>query len=220
MGMLDTIRSYMKLNGSEAKEEVKEHLEILARLGETKADYLKLKIIQELRSSGTSENEQVPIESILETLSKVFAVTKLDSDTIKDTITPLISAISPGVEENRKTSIATLITNLVSGFLGSSEGSENAEEHYVVYAEGNALIRLDVHLWEQRITSSGLTQNDMSSLLVMTYCKSAINVQKIKLNTFIALYQHQLAQTSTPMDLKEIARIKEIFEIFHNKDVR
>lgn len=132
----------------------------------------------------------------------------------------MISAISPGVEENRKTSIATLITNLVSGFLGSSEGSENAEEHYVVYAEGNALIRLDVHLWEQRITSSGLTQNDMSSLLVMTYCKSAINVQKIKLNTFIALYQHQLAQTSTPMDLKEIARIKEIFEIFHDKDVR
>jgi len=218
MDILNTLRSFIKVDDSAAQaaqeaaqKDVKDYLDILMRLGEIKAEYLKLKIVEALRSPATSENEAVPIESILETSSNIYATTKIEIDAVKNAITPLISEISPGLEGDRKKSMDSLIENLISGFLGGPKSPKDTKEHFFVYAEGLSLIRLDVYLWEQKFNFSALGQNSLGSVLVMTYCKSAINAEKINLNTFITLYQYQFARTESAMDANELNRIKQIF---------
>lgn len=115
------------------------------------------------------------------------------------------------MEVDRKKSMDSLIENLISGFLGGPKSPEDTKEHFFVYAEGLSLIRLDVYLWEQKINFSALGQNSLGSVLVMTYCKSAINAEKINLNTFITLYQYQFAGTESAMNANEFNRIKQIF---------
>lgn len=90
MDILNTLRSFIKVDDSAAQatqeaaqKDVKDYLDILMRLGEIKAEYLKLKIVEALRSLATSENEAVPIESILETSSKIYATTNIGIDAVK-----------------------------------------------------------------------------------------------------------------------------------------
>ncbi|WP_201003016.1 hypothetical protein [Pseudomonas cichorii] len=216
MSTLYSLRSFVKTEGSDAEPVVREHLELLVQLSEAKADYFKIKTASDLRASGTTDNAQVPIESILETDSRVFAVTRIEGDTIKNTVEPLMEKISPGVGSGGKKAINAMVTNIVSGFLGNSAAFGNTEEYYIVYAEHNALIRLDIHLWNQKVNFSGGVKKELNDLLVMTYSKSAIDVQKLKLNTFIALYQRQLSSINLKIDIDEISRIKSIYNLLHD----
>ncbi|GBQ30048.1 hypothetical protein HLH34_18210 [Gluconacetobacter azotocaptans] len=222
MGIFDALREFANEDANKVQTAAKAALDVLVTLGESKAEFFELKIQNDLRTAGTKENATVPIESIVQTYSKVFASASSGGSAAKSVIDGVLNMISPGADDTKKADVSTFLSSVVDSFLGKSCASELNESRYIVYEENYAIIRLDYHLWRRSIKGSGLLKEEVEDITVMTFCKSCVDVNHIGLNTFLALYQHQIALADAAdgkkdggkIPMREIESLKQILNFF------
>ncbi|UWX04639.1 hypothetical protein H1235_08270 [Pseudoxanthomonas sp. NC8] len=88
--------------------------------------------------------------------------------------------------------VGDMLGAAVDAFLGKGSASDDKLERMVVYLSGFGVERLDFKVWKREITGSGI-KTKVSKVTAFVGVRSAVDLSKIKLNTFLILYGKQLA---------------------------
>lgn len=216
------------LNGEDIKamkDGQKETLNLLFQLATAQGEKFERTISESIRTAGTSENAKLPIESVIATEREIYVMDSVDSSKIKETVKSIVGVIAkdsnedtasseskagakPGAKEGaKKDSIADMVGNVVSGLLGASSGSNSERTKYLVYTENMCVMRLDVHVWIWEIEASSLLRKSMQRIVVLSLFKSAVDVSKLKLNTFLSLYGNQLSAQNASAQLEDAKKV-------------
>lgn len=191
------IRSFVQdLDPSKpAEAEMRQHIETLARLAASKAEFFELQVATSLRTAGSEDNQTVPVEAVLNSASETHAYSSKSSGAISDTAVAALRSFCGGTKDDIVTGVGALITNGLATFLGDASASESTLKKYYVMTEGFSVIRVDLMAWQLKIESSGI-QNRLEKVSAFVLVKSAVDLQKIRFNTFLNLYQRQLNSSS------------------------
>lgn len=202
--------------------DVKEILSILYQMADAKAKLFAETLEKDLRTAGVEENKTIPITDIISHYEEVRAVTSKSNDIltqIKDSIKIILSSSSD--DKNKKNhlvdGIGDLVKSAVDILLGSTYGCENTARYYYIATDGLSLVRIDVIFWCRSITVQSIQKYAEKSLVCSIY-KSAINVEKLNFNTFLAIYQEQLGRMKFEKEelIKEINNAIDIYKLMKN----
>jgi len=199
-----------------AKEQ-KELVETLAQLAETKAENYEMAIQQELNDAGSNTNRTVPIEAILVTKRETHAYSSSKVDQIGKTIGSSLKQFASGTADGILNGVTTLMTEALTAFLGEASAATGTTEQYYVMTEGLSVIRVDLKAWYLNVQSGGISTN-MQRVSAFVAAKSAVDLAKIKFNTFLNLYQKQLAAAKIDQEKIQVAlqEARKIYVSFNN----
>jgi hypothetical protein len=206
-------------NVANATNETKEALGLMMDLARSKADLFERTIADYIRTAGTPENATAPIETVVASQSEIYAMKKSDASSITDTVQSVVNVVTSDADENKSKNISSMVGKVVGGILGEASGKETEKRKYIVFTEGLSIVRLDMHVWTKDIKASGLFKTEQERVVVLTLFKSTIDISKLKLNTFLSLYQNQLSgdATTTPTQvLKRLEEAKQVYAFFHD----
>ncbi|GFM56071.1 hypothetical protein PSCICF_22490 [Pseudomonas cichorii] len=178
----------------DAAEEARQHINTLFQLGTVQGQLFENQIKSSLRTAGLAgaDNQSIPISSIISQHSEVHAHTSTATDDhIIETIQGSLKNFVAGGSENVITGISALLQDALKTFFGESFADSKLQDDYLVMADGAALVRIDYRMWYYTVHAQSL-QKSIERIVVMTAVKSAVDVVKIDLNTFICLYQEKL----------------------------
>lgn len=210
-------------NKKQEYNDQKELIEALAQLAEAKAESFALEIEKYIAEANSEFNKSLPIESWIDTTKETHAIS-VDgaSDLIKKVTDGIKKFVQPSSSDaDRATNIidgiGSLLGEAVQAFLGEGSASDDKLERMVVYLSGFGVERLDFKVWKREITGSGI-QSQMSKVTAFVGVRSAVDMTKIKLNTFLILYGKQLKAMGYDDSKYEeaIAAAKYILSEFHN----
>lgn len=198
-----------KVTGSDdLKKSQKETINALADLADAKAEAFGDKIKFDLLESGTTGNEKIPIEAVLMVGSETHAYSSDKQGSIVKTTTDAIKKFIAGGSDNIVDGLGKLVGGLITTFLGEAEGNTGTKNEYYVIREGASLVRLDFKGWYMAVQVTGFTDK-FEKVTAFVMVKSAVDMAKVKLNTFLYFYRDQLGK---PGDLSADAIEKEINE--------
>lgn len=210
-------------NKKQEYNDQKELIEALAQLAEAKAESFALEIEKYIAEANSEFNKSLPIESWIDTTKETHAIS-VDgaSDLIKKVTDGIKKFVQPSSSDaDRATNIidgiGSLLGEAVQAFLGEGSASDDKLERMVVYLSGFGVERLDFKVWKREITGSGI-QSQMSKVTAFVGVRSAVDMTKIKLNTFLILYGKQLKAMGYDDSKYEeaIGAAKHILSEFHN----
>lgn len=207
---MGAIKSFIDgLDPSKAEyQEQKELIEALAQLAEAKADSFALQIEKYIAEADSEFNKSLPVESWIDTTRETHAIS---SDGAKDLIKQVSDGIkkfvNPSPDQDKSTNIIDGVGDMlgaaVDAFLGAGSATDDRLERMVVYLSGFGVERLDFKVWQRNITGSGI-KTRMSKVTAFVAVRSAVDLSRIKLNTFLILYGKQLkAMGYTDSNLEE-----------------
>jgi hypothetical protein len=196
---MDQIKSVINdLDNSKPEyNDQKELIEALAQLAEAKAESFALEIEKYIAEANSEFNKSLPVESWIDTTKETHAIS---ADGSRDLINKVTDGIKKFVQPSssdaeRATNIidgiGSLLGEAVQAFLGEGSASDDKLERMVVYLSGFGVERLDFKVWKREITGSGI-KDKMSKVTAFVGVRSAVDMTKIKLNTFLILYGKQL----------------------------
>ena len=169
-------------------EEIKRQRELLTLLSEASEARAKLMVndLQTyIRTAGTEENKSIPVTDILADYQEIRVSTE---ESMADIPGKIKSAISNIISGNILDGVISLIGDTLSALIGSSSSAEVTKRQYFVAVEGLSMIRYDVFYWTRSITVESIKKSAEKSIIcIMT--KSSIDVEKLKFNTFLNIYQ-------------------------------
>lgn len=198
----------------EAKKELEVQLDNMTALAKTKADYFELVLKDDLASSGAGSSKDIPVKFILDFMRQTHAYASSSADSIASTITEAIDGFISGGQENVMNGVCALMTKAVQTLFASKDGGEDESHFKSVFAEGRALVRLDLKAWKRFTNVKSLSESaEQISAFVM--CKSTIDAEVLDYNTFIQLYQRNLYEKAagfTPAQIEQ--QLDEIAEIY------
>lgn len=200
---------------------IKEQLETLAQLAESRAQVDESQIIINLKDGKTTDDLRVPITKVIDSRKEYRVVVQETSSEIIEKIAESIKGMFQGKDEIIN-SIAQLVGTALDAILGSGEGMEGKHEVYTVAVEYPAIIRFDFRMWIRNTRAQGIKTRCKSALAVVAY-KSAVDIEKIDFNTFISIYGPLLAKAfgNDPKELdKMIDKAKEIYDKFRPEPLR
>lgn len=213
-------------NGTKENEAALEaHLETLSKLANSKAELFDLKIRENLRTSGTQNNQNVPIETIIQSKKKTFAHSGEGVDKIQELVSGVFQSLSTGSLVKGVEGVTSAIGTVVSNFIGGTDGDDQYEEHYVVYREGYSLCRMDYIVWKLNLKTSGLLTTKETNVVALAMVKSTADVSRCKLGTIMNMYQAQFMDefeggkdaSTGKTTFKELSsHITEVFDFFHD----
>ncbi|GFM82721.1 hypothetical protein PSCICN_34130 [Pseudomonas cichorii] len=186
-------------------EEARQHVSTLFQLGTVQGQLFENQIKNSLRTAGLAgaDNQSIPISSIISQHSEVHAHTSTAADDhIIETIQGSLKNFVAGGSENIITGISVLLQDALKTFLGESFADSKFQDDYLVMADGAALVRIDYRMWYYTVHAQSI-QKSIERIVVMTAVKSAVDVVKIDLNTFICLYQEKLNKAALITKKKE-----------------
>ncbi|MFQ4140199.1 hypothetical protein PGN35_028190 [Nodosilinea sp. PGN35] len=202
---------------NEVQKEQIEAIEALADLARSKADTMTLEILRDIDEAGSEFNKSIPVESFLDKRIETHAYNSESADAVVQQLTGSLKDFIEGGAENIVNGIGQLLGTAVQAFLGSGEASEDLFERYMIYTNGLGLERFDLKVWKRKIKVSGL-QDKMQCVSAFVGIRSAVDLNKIKLNTFLILYSKQLEKmglNDTEID-KAIDEAKNIYSKLHS----
>lgn len=192
-------------------------LDALASLAEEKGRSMTQQIMADLRTAGTAENRTVPIESIIATAEQHHAYAR---DGLNNQIAQSVSAALRGFCSGSSDKIIDGVTSLVStaldAFLGAGEASEDSLHEYYLLTEGMSIIRIDLRSWRRKIGVDGMVRN-IEAVSAFSAVKSTVDLSKVHLNTFLHMYERQLAtvfDTNSMPFIQQIETAKQIYMKF------
>jgi hypothetical protein len=198
----------------EAKKELEVQLDNMTALAKAKADYFELILKDDLFNAGQGSSKDIPVSYIIDYARQTHAYASSSADSIATTITDSISDFIKGGNENVMKGVGSLMTKAVQLLFASKEGGEDESHFKSVFAEGRALVRLDLKAWKRFTNVKSLSQSaEQISAFVM--CKSTIDAEKLDYNTFIQLYQDNLYEKASGFSAEQISKqLDEIDEIY------
>lgn len=182
----------------------RELVENLAKLAESKAQFFELEISTSLRTAGSPDNQTLPVESVLASETYTHAMTADSVAKIGDNVIKSLKKFCPGSQQAILDGVGGLITDTLTTFLGEGSASTETKKEYYVLTEGNSIVRVDLLAWYLSVESKAITDK-MSKVTAFVAVKSAVDIEKIKFNTFLNLYQAQLTHTTLPEATIDVA---------------
>lgn len=207
-------------NSSELGQAQRELVENLAKLAESKAEFFELDISTSLRTAASEDNKTIPVEAVLATTTQTHAFTAQSVAGIPDAVTKSLRSFVSGTAEGIITGIGALLSEAVTTFLGSGDASTGTLKQYFVVTEGSSIVRVDVRAWYLSVEAASI-KNQIQKVSAFVGAKSAVDVSRIKFNTFLNIYDLQLRQMRLPEDdvLAALEQAEKIFRRF-NPDPR
>lgn len=195
---MGAIKSFIDgLDNSKAEyNDQKELIEALAQLADAKADSFALEIEKYIAEADSDFNKSLPVESWIDTRKETHAIsTDGASDLVKRVTDGIKKFVQPSSDQDKATNIidgvGDMLGTAVDAFLGAGSASDDKLERMVVYLSGFGVERLDFKVWKREITGSGI-KTKVSKVTAFVGVRSAVDLSKIKLNTFLILYGKQL----------------------------
>ena len=200
---------------ADLKEECSAHLDSLMALGQAKTEYFAEKIYKNLLGASQGTDKTFPITTIQ---SYTFETKAYADDNAKNIADVVNGAIKGFVADDSVGATGTLISGFVNALFGSTAGSEAQIERYCAILEGVSMIRLDFCGWSRVVKSSALKSKcDKVSAFVLY--RSIVDMSKISLNDFTAVYQHTVKAENPDLDTANIIKkCQEIYYIFNPKN--
>ncbi|MDP2450966.1 MAG: hypothetical protein Q8M93_16110 [Polaromonas sp.] len=193
---MGAIKSFIEGLDSSKPEynEQKELIEALAQLAEAKADSFALQIEKNIAEADSQFNKSLPVESWIDTTKETHAISSDSVDIVKKLTDGIKKFVKPD-DKDKATNIidgvGDMLGTAVEAFLGAGRASDEKLERMVVYLSGFGVERLDFKVWKREITGSGI-KTKVSKVTAFVAVRSAVDLSKIKLNTFLILYGKQL----------------------------
>lgn len=198
--------------------EVKESLNILMTLAESKASGFQTTIEADLLTGRASDTLTVPITKVLQSKIEFRGVTKiLGPGELVGEITKSLTSLFVG-DGDLLTGISKVVENALTLLFGAGKGEEAEVRAYTVVAEYPAIVRYDFAFWCRNIEAENIYKQMQNALACVAY-KSAVDVTKLDFNTFLAIYQPILviAYGSNPEKLEDmITQAENIYKRFIN----
>ena len=168
--------------------EIKENLDILMKLAESKAKNFEDDIILDLRTGKTTDSLTVPITMIARKEIEYRAITK---STTSDVIEEIGKSISGMINDPSASVIVGGIANIAGAALktimGTGEGTEQVARQYAVIADYPAIVRFDFAFWVRKIQAKSIKEHVETAMACVVY-KSAVDVSKLAFNDFLTVY--------------------------------
>jgi hypothetical protein len=192
-------------------------LDALAALAEEKGRSMTQQIMADLRTAGTAENRTVPIEAIIAVAEEhhAYAMDRLNT-TIAQNVSAALKGFCSGSSDQIIDGVTSLISTALGAFLGQGEASEDSLHDYYLLTEGMSIIRVDLRSWRRKISVDGIVQN-LEAVSAFSAVKSTVDLSKIRLNTFLHMYEKQLAvvfDTGSMPFIEQIETAKQIYMKF------
>lgn len=191
MGQLKEVLS--SFNG-DAFSEAREQVETLFELGAARAALMELELNQHLNAllANDDGDQSIPVSSIIGAYSYVHAMTRYtDPNHIVATFrNALAKAVTVG-RFRAIDSISVLLAESLKSALQDPNTHTEGKALYVVLADGQSLVRLDIKMWYADVPSHAL-HKAAEKIVVVSAVKSTIDVTRLALNTFLNVYQRQL----------------------------
>lgn len=208
---------------AEAKQEMEIQLDNMTALANAKADYFDLALRQELANAGSGSSKDIPVSFIIGSTRQTHAYAESSMDSIATTVTSAIDDFIRGGNENVLKGVGSLMTKGIQALFASKEGGENESHFLTVFAEGRALVRLDLKAWKRYTNIKSIsTSAEQISAFVMV--KSTIDASALDYNTFIQLYQNNLFEKATGFTSQEIEQqlddIQKIYQKFKENQTK
>ncbi|WP_331740343.1 hypothetical protein [Streptomyces cyaneofuscatus] len=205
---------------SQALEEQQQLVETLARLAESKAEFFELQIRTSMRTAGGSENDTIPVEAVLDSVTETHAYSGKSSANIGDSVTRALKSFCGGSKDEIINGVGTLITDGLSTFLGDASASDTTMQRYYVMAEGFSIVRIDLCAWQFNVDAKGI-QGAVEKVGAFVAVKSAVDLSKVRFNTFLNIYARQLESMQLESQALETAleEAKRVFHSFGTEDV-
>ncbi|MFY1689962.1 hypothetical protein [Plantactinospora sp. WMMB782] len=216
MGSIRTAASQVVGNDEKAARE-KALLDALASLAEEKGRSMTQQILADLRTAGTAENRTVPIESIIAIAEQHHAYAKDGlAENLSQTVSQSLKGFASGSADKIIDGVTSLISTALGAFLGAGEASEDTLHNYYLLTEGMSIIRIDLRSWRRTVNVAGIV-NNIESVSAFSAVKSTIDLSKVHLNTFLYMYERQLAavfDTKSMPFIEQIETTKQIYMKF------
>jgi hypothetical protein len=192
--MMGAIRNV--INGFDASSEVgktqRELVENLAKLAESKAQFFELEVSTGLRTAGSPDNQTVPVEAVLNSVTQTHAYASDSAGKIGDTVKAALKSFVTGSKTEILDGVGNLISDALTIFLGSGSASESTLKQYYVMTEGFSVVRVDLRAWYLDVEATSI-KTKVQKATAFVAVKSTVDLAKIRFNTFLNLYQNQLA---------------------------
>lgn len=180
---------------SDLQSECSAHLDTLTALGTAKSQYYAEKINTTLLGASQGIDRTFPITTIQSFIYQVKAYT---SDNAKNIGSVVNDSIKGFVSGDTTSAVGTIVSGFVNILFGSTVGSESEVIRYCAVLEGVSMIRLDFAGWSRSVTSTALKSKcDQVSAFVLY--RSIVDMGKVSLNDFIAVYQNTVKATDPSM---------------------
>lgn len=193
----------------------KESVEILTKLGEAKLELFEIQIRESLRTAGSEDNKTIPIESIIGDMSEVRAFTSTTVNNMVDKVQELLNSLvgDGGIEPSKLIKgVASVISKGLGMFLGENQAESQTIKKYYIIRSGMAIIRVDMMAWFLEVKSQGIKAK-LEKITAFKAVTSTVDLSKVKLNTFLAIYQQQLKSNMTNSDvLEELEEVKKVYK--------
>lgn len=190
----------------------RELVENLAKLAESKAEFFELDVSTSLRTAGSQDNLTVPVEAVLNSVTQTHAYASDSAGKIGDVVTKALKSFCSGSKDEIITGVGGLISDSLNVFLGSGEASTGVLKEYYVMTEGFSIVRVDLRAWYLNVEAQSI-KTKIEKATAFVAVKSAVDLAKVKFNTFLNLYQRQLA--SMKLDDTQISKaLDEAQEIY------
>jgi hypothetical protein len=191
-------------------------IETLGKFAEAKGQLLAAEMTKQLENAGITD-KLVPIEAVLGEKIYAHAYLQQSSEKVSAGINEAINDIT---QANSKSEVVSAVGNTigkaVAGFLGESSASGTTYREYKVFTEGLSIVRVDFYVWKEHVQVSGLLSEKVRTICALVLIKSAVDMSKIKLNTFLNLYQAQIEKITDHKAFAEaIDEVKQVFDRFH-----
>lgn len=191
MGQLNEV---LRAFNGDAFAEAREQAATLFELGAARAALMELELNQHLNAllADGSDNQTIPVSGIVESYSHVHALTRhTEATRIVDTFkNALAKAVTVG-RFRAIDSISVLLAESLKSALQDPNTHTEGKALYVVLADRQSLVRLDIKMWYADVTSHALHEA-AEKIVVVSAVKSTIDVTRLTLNTFLNVYQRQL----------------------------
>ncbi|MBZ9752305.1 hypothetical protein K7W42_15740 [Deinococcus sp. HMF7604] len=179
------------------KKDITLLLNLLSELSEQKVAMFTERIETELRTAGTVENRTVPVTEILANHTEYRAYVKQDAGKIAGEVTGALKKFLSGGSGDILDGIASLVTTGLEAIIGAGSGSQQEMKSYYIVVQKFGMVRFDIRAWSRQIEAQGITSQIETCMAIVAY-KSSVNVKNLSFNSFLVLYQDQLAKIGIP----------------------
>ncbi|MDR0459644.1 MAG: hypothetical protein LBG68_04155 [Coriobacteriales bacterium] len=215
MGLLQqVIKDADASSGEEAL--VKESLNLLLELAESRATIFEQAIISDLATGKTIDSLTVPVTRIIKKRIEYRAITANTTTDVLDKVTSSIMEMVGDPSAKRIVDgIAGVANEILSAVIGVGAGQDRSQTGYVVAPIFPAIVRYDFAFWARGVSVQAIRKHTESALTCVVF-ESAVDITKLTLNDFLAIYMSVIGKALPTSDelTEKIKMLTEARELY------
>jgi hypothetical protein len=201
---------------NEVEDVIKESLNYLLALAESRATIFEQAIEKDLDSGRTFDSLTVPVTRVLKKRTEYRAITAHTTTDVLDAVSSaIVDMVGNPSLELITSGIAGIASDILSTVIGVGAGQERAMTGYTVAPIFPAIVRFDFAFWARGVSSQAIRKHTESAITCVVY-ESAVNVFKLTLNEFLSIYSSVIAKAFPDGDnmVDKIAMISQAKELY------